>query len=52
VPVYFIKFEELVKEPKKQLQDVFKFLLNLDNLEGTVIEQRIEEVLAMGEGAT
>jgi len=52
VPIYFIKFEELRSNPKPVLTDLFKFLLNLDSLEGTIAEKRIEEALDLGHGAT
>jgi len=32
VPVYFFKFEELVKTPEKQLVDVFKFLFDVQDI--------------------
>ena len=52
VPVIFLKFEELRKEPRDHLFDVFRFLLAKKNLSGTYIEHRIEEVLAMGHEVT
>lgn len=52
VPIMFLKFEELRKEPKEHLTDVFRFLLCKKDLSGSYVEHRIEEVLAMGHEAT
>jgi hypothetical protein len=38
VPILFLKFEELKDEPKETLTQTFKFMLGLDDLQGTVIE--------------
>ena len=45
VPVYFVKYEEMLAEPKATLRSVFKFLLNVNDINGTVIEKRINEVI-------
>ena len=34
--------------PEPELRDLFKFILGLDSLEGTVIDKRIKDVMAMG----
>jgi len=52
VPIHFIRFEELRSNPKPVLDNLFKFLLNVDSLEGTVAEARINEVLDLGHEAT
>ena len=52
MPIHFLKFEELRNEPKKVLSDVWKFMLNVDDISGTYIEKRIDDVLALGHGAT
>jgi len=52
VPVYYVKFEELRENPRKCLQEVFEFLLGVEDISGTVIEKRIDEVLELGHGAT
>ena len=51
-PIHFLKFEELRENPKRCLNDVFKFLLGQEDLSGTVIEKRIDEIVALGHGAT
>jgi hypothetical protein len=45
VPVYFVKYEEMLAEPKATLRSIFKFLLNVNTINGTVIEKRINEVI-------
>lgn len=41
VPVYFIRYEDLVTHPLEQLEKIFCFLLNVESIEGTVIQKRI-----------
>ena len=50
--MHFLKFEELRDNPKRCLTEVFMFLLGTNDLTGTVIEKRIDEVLALGHEAT
>ncbi len=38
--------------PRIELQRLMKFILGMDDITGTVIEQRIEDVLAMGKAST
>ena len=38
--------------PRKELTELMKFILGMDSLEGTVIEQRIEEVVSMDKKST
>ena len=51
-PVYFFRFEDILANPREELTKLFKFILALDSLEGTVIERRIEEVLKMDKKST
>ena len=51
-PLHICRYEDLIKQPEKELNDMFKFLLDLDSLEGTNAETRIKEVVAMGSKAT
>jgi hypothetical protein len=48
VPVLFCRFEDLITTPKQALSDIFAFVLGTPSIEGTVIEQRIEDVLKVG----
>lgn len=43
--IYFFRFEDVIADTKKELTEIMKFLLGLESVEGTVIEQRINEVL-------
>ena len=52
VPVLFIRFEDLVRNPKEELENIMKFLCNTKDIKGTNAERRIQEVLAKGEDAT
>ena len=44
VPTLFVRFEDLRVDPAPVLTDMFKFILNVDSLEGTLCERRIKEV--------
>jgi len=44
-----MRFEDILAEPKRSYLNLMKFLLNKENLDGTVIEKIID--LAVGEQA-
>lgn len=46
-----MKFEALRAKPREAIQDVFKFLLNVEDISGTYVEKRIDDVLALGNSA-
>jgi len=48
VPIYYFRFEDLISDPKKVLSEIFCIALGVESLEGTVMEQRIEEVVKKG----
>jgi hypothetical protein len=48
VPIYFFRFEDLLIEPEYVLKQMYKFILAEENIDGTVIEQRIKETIATG----
>ena len=41
VPLYFVRYEDALANPGKSLEEIFAFALELDNLEGTVVSNRI-----------
>lgn len=41
-PIYVVRYEDLVSNPKPELEGIMKFLLDLDSLEGTNAQRRIE----------
>ena len=47
-PVYFFRFEDILANPEYELRELMKFILGLDDIEGTVVERRISDVMAMG----
>ena len=51
-PVYFFRFEDVLLNPKEELTKLFKYILAMDTLEGTVIERRIDDVLKMDKKTT
>jgi hypothetical protein len=40
-PIYFMRFEDLLADKQKEIEGVFKFILDLDDLEGTNAQRRI-----------
>ena len=48
VPIFFIRFEDLVASPQEELSKLFAFLLDVDSVEGTIVEQRIIELAEAG----
>ncbi|MFO0005115.1 MAG: hypothetical protein ACK559_28700, partial [bacterium] len=42
----------MISDPKPILEDLMKLLLNLDSLEGTNGQRRVDEVIAKGKNAT
>merc|ERR1719469_1123749 len=44
IPTLFVRYEDLVGDPRSCLTDVIKFVFELDSLMGTIVEKRIEEV--------
>ena len=48
VPVHFVRYEDLVSRPKETLSELFCFLLEVESVEGTVIEKRIEDLGTQG----
>ena len=52
VPVIFFKFEEIIKSPQAALVDLFKFLFGVQDIVGSVLERRIQDVIEMGHSAS
>lgn len=50
VPVYFVRFEDLLTNPAYECKLALEFLLGVESFEGTYMEQRIEQCLS-GEGS-
>ena len=46
IPIYFFRFEDVIHNPGKELKEIFRFILGLESIEGTVIEHRIDEVMS------
>ena len=44
-PVYFFRFEDILNNPEHELRELFKFILGVENIDGTVIERRIIDVM-------
>jgi hypothetical protein len=48
VPVHFVRYEDLITSPAEIYGDLFRFLLDLDDIEGTNVQQRIKCVISGG----
>ena len=44
IPIYFVRYEDLVANPGPVLTEVFKFVLEVASIEGSVLERRIKEL--------
>jgi len=52
VPMLFLRFEDLVKNPEPELYKLMRFMLGMHDLTGTNAERRIKEVLSMDKKVT
>ena len=41
IPTYFMRYEDLRMNPKPVLEGLFRFLLDVESIKGTVVERRI-----------
>jgi len=44
-PIYFVRYEDLMSNPQDELVGVLKYLLDVEDLSGTVAEARIKDVV-------
>ena len=53
-PIFFFRFEDILVSPRSKLRDLMGFVLGItgSEIDGTILEKRIDEVLAMGQKAT
>lgn len=47
-PIYIVRYEDLVTDPKETLMGLMSYLLEVPDLTGTNTERRIDEVVAKG----
>ncbi len=52
LPVYIVRYEDLLFQPHDTLLSLFRFLLNVKQLKGTLIDQTIREHLTAYSGST
>jgi hypothetical protein len=50
-PIYVTRYEDLVSNPRQELEGIYKFLLDLDDLKGTNAERRLDDIMALGSKA-
>ena len=48
IPTLFLRYEDLVLNPEKELTSLFCFLLDVTSIEGTVVQKRIKTVIQAG----
>ena len=48
LPTYYVRYEDLVLNPQPVLMELFRFLLEVPSIEGTVVEKRILDYCAKG----
>ena len=42
IPVHLIRYEDILRNPQRAMSELFKFILNAESIEGTLIERYIE----------
>ena len=42
IPVHIIRYEDIVNNPEPVLKSLLEFILNVDDLKGTVVEQYLK----------
>jgi hypothetical protein len=52
MPIHFLRYEDLLLDPKPTLVNLFRFILGVESLEGTVMMKRIDDILSKGQEAT
>ena len=45
VPTFFVRYEDLILKPQIVLEEVFKFLLDVNTLSGSLVEARIKNAV-------
>lgn len=48
IPVYFFRYEDLMRDPAPILSKIFSFSLGVPSIEGTIIERRITDTISAG----
>ena len=48
IPTYYLRYEDLVLNPQPVLMELFCFMLEVPDIKGTVIEQRVIDYCAKG----
>ena len=44
-PILFTRFEDLIDQPEKTLENIFAYVLREPSIEGMVIQERIKEAI-------
>ena len=52
LPVFFFRFEDLLKNPYAITRQVFQFVLGRESIEGTYLDERIKKVVGLGDSPT
>ena len=47
-PIYIVRYEDLVSNPRPELEGIMKYLLDLDDISGTNAQRRVDQVIDMG----
>lgn len=51
VLVHFLRYEDLMGDKERTLSELLAFVLDVESIEGTVVQKRIQEVVGRGEEA-
>ena len=50
-PTFFLNYEQLITDPESAIKKLFCFLLDVDSIQGTLVEKQIEAVAKLGSSA-
>ena len=48
IPIYFVRYEDLLVDPKPVLEGLLSFMFEVEDIKGTVLEKRIHDSCAKG----
>ena len=52
IPTLYVRYEDLVSSPEREMRDIMRFILGVDDIKGTNAERRVNEVVKLGHDAT
>lgn len=51
-PVYFIRYEDVLANPYKELKSMFEFIFDIEDAEGTFLGAKLKDAVERGQEAS